>query len=1014
MLRDIFKNPRSPQSGAARSLTWGIGVLCGMLGIVSSFAQVEVDTLGGGANQFNLDHFGHFDGNLTKVSQFNRPMGLAFDLQGFLFVADSENQAVRQVDLAGDLVSTYISEGLELPVDLMFDPVNNLYVVDETAGKVLKFDLFGNQTAVWSGLTQPTAIALTPSSNLVVTEFGGTLFLFENGTGDFSVADGTILAEGLVEPRGLAVLEDGLIVVSESGRHVLSTVDPDKPGVITIYAGQDGVSGFRDGFAADALFDHPHDLARAGNGVLVVADRMNHRVRLVNSFPIVSTLYGIDKELWGPQFPGWFDGNVTIAEAREPVGVVVSPTGSVIATESHYHLLRDVSNSGLTPPPGSGNPDIQIDVAEPRMIPNFGYFPSGKDVVVVDGNTNVFLSSRIFYTVDGSDPTTNSFEVNLTNKVGVIKWIQPDLDLTSLSLKAFIQDNSSETVTGIQAIQNEIGITESLTVGMGSKIILPIVVNLKPESQLRSLQFLVEVEPLGNAPAIPNPFTALPISDNDFVRIKAASFDRPVLIPQTAGLVKQLAVAYIGTNSMFSVDNFAVVTMLSIPISPLAKPEDKYTIRIVNPTGTSDGQQAPVSLVPMAPQTIQVSELGFLVGDSSPGTWYNTGGFGFGEGSLANDDVNSAFFASLGVFLPYNGTDVFIAMDSFPSDTEFAVGGDGAIRFLDWQLSLARSLQLDPNRWTRTWRSSGLLEPELVGTTGAPPAVRVASRQDFTLDFGWYRPAKIEAKTIENTDPGELISVPVILDLMRGHHLSGMSFRAIVNSQGNAPSIRSGLRFRPQKGFAAPMLSQELGLNQVLCAWPLGQMEIFTPGPIQIGTLEFVIPLTAEVGDSYSISFPSADGSPDASTQFDFETLKGQVWVRSSALKPQRRTSDEWIQNFFNGMDSAITNDDSDPDQDKVDNIDEYLAGTDPQDASSHLKLETPEWLKAEEGGNIILKWQTVAGRFYSLESITDPAKGNWSSVGDEFQGNGREVEYRHEFQRGDGSVMYYRIRLLN
>jgi hypothetical protein len=46
------------------------------------------------------------DGGPAKLARFHGPKGIAIDCQNNLFVVDSENNAVRKIDLASDIVST--------------------------------------------------------------------------------------------------------------------------------------------------------------------------------------------------------------------------------------------------------------------------------------------------------------------------------------------------------------------------------------------------------------------------------------------------------------------------------------------------------------------------------------------------------------------------------------------------------------------------------------------------------------------------------------------------------------------------------------------------------------------------------------------------------------------------------------------------------------------------------------------------------------------------------------------
>jgi len=66
-----------------------------------------------------------------------------------------------------------------------------------------------------------------------------------------------------------------------------------------------------------------------------------------------------------------------------------------------------------------------------RITPNSGYYPMGQTITVVSSNSNVY------YTGDGSEPTTDSLPVFITNHVGYIRWFNSTNDLTGLRVKVF-------------------------------------------------------------------------------------------------------------------------------------------------------------------------------------------------------------------------------------------------------------------------------------------------------------------------------------------------------------------------------------------------------------------------------------------------------------------------------------------------------------------------------------------------------------------------------------------------
>src|SRR5262249_21964980 len=138
----------------------------------------------------------------------------------------------------------------------------------------------------------------------------------------------------------------------------------------------------------------------------------------------VSTIYGIDAAAWeGPVcldcqpiiLPGWFDGTAEFAEAREPVGVAVKSDGTIYAAEIYYQLVREITGATFSPAdsgptdPTSPNPVV----LPPTLSPSSGFFPMGQTITVENPNPSSFLPSAVYYTIDGTEPTTNSFRLEM-------------------------------------------------------------------------------------------------------------------------------------------------------------------------------------------------------------------------------------------------------------------------------------------------------------------------------------------------------------------------------------------------------------------------------------------------------------------------------------------------------------------------------------------------------------------------------------------------------------------------
>jgi len=885
--------PRWPLVG----LRCGGGIaLAACLAFLASGAsgQVVVTTLGGGPVTPGGPAAGFRDGDTLQNSQFNFPAGCALDPAGNLYIADQNNHAIRKLTLAANRCVTIITN-LNAPAAIVVDAATNLYVADQGSGRVIEFDRFAFPVFTWSGLPGLTAIALDAQTNLYVTQLNGAVSELSPG-----VSAPRLITSGLNQPQGIAVLDSGLLAVSDTGNHYLRVIDP-ATGATLHFIGSttNAAGGFLDGPAERAKFNQPHKLARAPNGSLVVADRLNHRVRLVGLDNIVTTIYGIDPSDWASNFPGWEDGDAQFAEAREPVGVAVGADGTVYATEVYYDLVRQATGAGIGPTGSTGG--TNVTVAPPAFAPNSGYYPLGQAIFVTNPNTNTFFNNRVFYTTDGSEPTTNSAEVILSGAHGVIAWRETARDLTSLNVKAFSGLNASATTRGQPAATNHVGVTRDVSAGVGATIVLPVTVELLPNQTLQSLQFTARLTPLTNAtgrvaPPLAFPVTTLPMTADDFLPVIPASTNLPSGVFQTNGASALLALSYVGTNANFVVRNFAVAAMLALPIPVNAIPGDAYSLSFGQVSGASDGQHGFVALTNLPPtQIVVATNAGYLVGDSAPGGFYNAenpgASGGFGDGKLDNRDVNNAFYASLGIHVPYPFSDAFDAMDAFPEDSAGAAGGDFRIRFLDWQIILQRSLGLKTNNWVRQWSTNGFrvaLPASGPVTVGGTPLLSADSITGGLTGQVVTPQARIVGPALGSVQPGSRVQAPIAISVGSGASLAGLQFRAVIEPVGGAPAIAEPIHFDAAPNLPSPLQLGGLPPNQTSAAWSL-LLSPFNPalkGSVLLGQLSFTVPATATAGQSYTIRFENADGAPDDHTDYTIGTQTGSVVVGAPATEP--------------------------------------------------------------------------------------------------------------------------------
>ena len=572
-----------------------LGVLCALA--PRAHSQATVSTLGGGPNESNpSSSSGNANGNTLQNAQFDTPAGIVLDVSGgFLFVADTGNNSVRQLDLNGGTTSTVLS-GLNAPVDVLIDAQTNLFVLTQTDGLIRQYDLFGNLTKTnnTAAFTSPSAMSFDLNGDIFVVELGGALKKVTLSSG----AVATVVAAGTFSsPRGVEVMDSGSIAVSDTGNHAIRLVDPTTAAV-TLLTGSIGTAGLVNGGSTVARLNSPHHIAKAAGNVLVVADNGNHAVRKIDGAGTVSLVYGVSTNDWAVSFPGWDDGSATVASSREPSGVVVDGDGDVYVTEQFYHLVRKAVGTDFSGPTGVGGGDTgsttTINPPDLSFTPNSGYYPLGQSITVSSP------SALVFYTTDGTDPTTNATPVLMTNGVGTIKWKNSTNDLSALRVASFVVSGTNiagTNVSGVAVTTNSIGIPPGLNTnlvgGIGATVMVPVVVNLPAGEKLRTLSFRLEVSANGAAPIIPDTFDAVSITTNDFIPLVTGDGDvegaaRFSVTPYSFATTRGLSINFVGTNANMSVSGFAVVAMLAVPIPSTAGEGDSYQIDVLLPTATSD------------------------------------------------------------------------------------------------------------------------------------------------------------------------------------------------------------------------------------------------------------------------------------------------------------------------------------------------------------------------------------------------------------------------------------------
>jgi sugar lactone lactonase YvrE len=939
------------------------------------------------------------------AAQFNAPAGLAADDAGNIFVADLLNNRVRRIDTANNV--TTLASGFSRPTSVTFDRAGNLLYVADTGTHSIRLirpdgsvELFaGSGSAFISGskdsLIATSALFNAPRGLLWV---GGSTGLLVSDTGNHCVrrvsfntnynafATETYVKSTLISPVGLAIDNNGNFPVVDLAAGQLLNIQVTAPQAPVLNP-KIGIVVLTTNFFGDLVTELIPIVNATYNNDIQVA---------ILAEEGTETFYTLDPSADFPEDP------LSRNTPARYVNGLLEWTNSIVIpnVDGSNVLVRAISTQDGRRPSEVVSARFQFKVANPII--------NGKN----PGNFTLAINTedaQIWYTTDGTSPTNRApsrlylpgSHLNVVNGTNNVLF-------TARAFKAGYTPSAeiSKTFLFTDLETSVIGVTRDFQAGVGSTIVVPVEVRVAGADALRSLQFRAEVTANGGAPPISAQFRSLSFSTNDFIFVPAPSTNPPTAEVYANGNVTGLAIAYVGQSSGLELQETATAALLAVPIPPTAVSGQTYTISIVQPSGTSDAGQTPVPLSTLASRVITVTNVSYVVGDSGVASWYNAGDFG--DFNLGNNDVNNAFHVSLGLYNLFPFTDVFDAMDAFPPDSVTTVGGDGQIRFLDWQLVLRRSLRLSTPNWQRSWSADGLRVPASATLSGSPdlPGETLVAPPPGAV---WVRQASFRAEPIENVRPGQAVKVPVYIQVEEGASISGLQFLAKIVPSSSAPSLSAQALFVPEVAASGRPVDG-LGLSQVAYAWDLGS---FTP-PLQgralLGHVVFTIPATARSGQSYQLRFGNADGAPDENTQYDFETFAGRVWVNGPATGAEDAISDEWKKAFFGSIDCPEAMPGADPDEDGLSNWKEYLAGTDPADSDSHLHLRTPLQTSKNGRRQLALRWLSAPGKSYVLESATDVIHGPWAVVTSGVRGDG----FMKEFLAATSAqgVRYYRVRL--
>ncbi|HCR18975.1 MAG TPA: hypothetical protein DIU35_15955 [Candidatus Latescibacteria bacterium] len=291
-----------------------------------------------------------------------------------------DNHKVQPSVGTGELGPAHPGRALDIALDhpthISFDPQGRMVIAAWHNSKILRYDLGTGQVETIAGtgergytgdggpateasLNLPVATAFDGSGRMFiadqanqcvrVVETDGTIRRYAgNGRQGFSGDGGPATEARLYAPVGQSAQPTGRIALDAAGNlyiadtynHRIRMVDTD--GIITTIAGMGSIGLGAGGYAGDegpavsAVLSSPSDVAVDSEGNLFIADSGNHCIRRIDRDGIITTLIGQAEE---PGYGGDSD-HPKWARLRGPSGIGLDDRDNIFIADTFNHRLR--------------------------------------------------------------------------------------------------------------------------------------------------------------------------------------------------------------------------------------------------------------------------------------------------------------------------------------------------------------------------------------------------------------------------------------------------------------------------------------------------------------------------------------------------------------------------------------------------------------------------------------------------------------------------------------------------
>ncbi|MGA9119966.1 MAG: thioredoxin-like domain-containing protein [Bacteroidota bacterium] len=258
---------------------------------------------------------GFADGTF-ETAQFRRPQGVAIE-GDTLFIADTENHAIRLVDLSRRTVSTLAGTGAQAKQ-------SNVPGTGSSVALNSPWDIVADHGRLFVAMAGSHQIWTLDVHTLEARPYAGS--------GREDIIDGPLTDAALAQPSGISRADDTLYI-ADSEVSAVRSMSTDGKGIVHTIVGE-GLFDFGDvdGRGTRVRLQHPIGIC-CYDGAIYVADTYNNKIKMIDPRSKSSTtVVGTGKS-------GMDDGDAKDATLNEPNGLCFLD-GIMYITDTNNNLIR--------------------------------------------------------------------------------------------------------------------------------------------------------------------------------------------------------------------------------------------------------------------------------------------------------------------------------------------------------------------------------------------------------------------------------------------------------------------------------------------------------------------------------------------------------------------------------------------------------------------------------------------------------------------------------------------------